>query len=65
MHLEIQKPDEHSKMTLPYIYLCILKKSAYDKRNSLEEVMQESDYDRVPWLASQTDILANDWIILK
>ena len=47
MWLELQEPDEHSKMTLPYIYM----KTACD--------------NKVPWLASQTDILAEDWIILE
>ena len=46
MWLEVQKPDEHSKMTLPYIYM----KTATD--------------DLVPWLASQTDILAEDWNVI-
>lgn len=46
MHLELQTPDAHSKMTLPYIYM----KTVQD--------------DLVPWLASQTDLLANDWEIL-
>lgn len=41
--LELQVPDEHSKMTLPYIYITTVQG------------------DRVPWHASQTDILANDW----
>jgi hypothetical protein len=41
--LELQVPDAHSKMTLPYIFI-----------NTVTG-------DRVPWLASQTDILANDW----
>lgn len=45
MWLEIQRPDEHSKMTLPYIY------------------MSTATNDLVPWLASQTDILAEDWEI--
>lgn len=45
MHLEIQMPDESSKMTLPYIYM----KTACD--------------NLVPWLASQTDLLADDWDI--
>jgi hypothetical protein len=44
--LELQIPDAHSKMTLPYIYITTVKG------------------DRVPWLASQTDILANDWYIV-
>ncbi len=41
--LTLQVPDEHSKMTLPYIYITTVQG------------------DRVPWLASQTDILADDW----
>ena len=47
MYIEIQNPDENSKMTLPYIY------------------MKTVDNKIVPWLASQTDILANDWEIYK
>lgn len=43
MHLELQVPDAHSKMTLPYIFMCT------------------SEGDLVPWLASQTDMLADDW----
>ncbi len=43
MYLELQKPDEHSKMSLPYIY------------------MRTAQGDLVPWLASQTDMLADDW----
>ena len=44
--LELQVPDDHSKMTLPYILI-----------NTVTG-------DRVPWLASQTDILAQDWIVV-
>ena len=44
MWIALQKPDEHSKMTLPYIY------------------MFTATGHLVPWLASQTDILANDWM---
>jgi hypothetical protein len=43
MWLAIQTPDEHSKMTCPYIYM----KTAQD--------------DFIPWLASQADMLADDW----
>jgi hypothetical protein len=43
MWLELQRPDEHSKMNLPYIYLSTVT------------------FDLVPWLASQTDMLAEDW----
>lgn len=43
MYLELQVPDEHSKMTLPYIW------------------MKTACNNKVPWLASQTDLLADDW----
>ena len=46
MYLELQVPDEHSKMTLPYIY------------------MYTAQGDLVPWLASQTDMLSTDWMVL-
>ena len=46
MHLEMQTPDAHSKMSLPYVFMFTACKN------------------RVPWLASQTDILAEDWEIL-
>lgn len=42
-HLRFQRPDENSKMMLPYIYI---------------DTVQG---DLVPWLASQTDMLADDW----
>lgn len=41
--LELQVPDAHSKMTLPYVFITTV------------------DGKRVPWLASQTDLLASDW----
>lgn len=46
MYIELQRPDEHSKMTLPYIY------------------MKTADDNFVPWLASQTDMLAEDWEVI-
>jgi hypothetical protein len=45
-YLELQVPDENSKMTLPYIYIKTVQG------------------DLVPWLASQTDMLATDWRIV-
>ena len=47
--LELQKPDGHSKMTLPYIFL------------SYPNDAKTTPGARVPWLPSQTDILAEDW----
>lgn len=46
MYLELQVPDAHSKMSLPYIW------------------MYTACRNRVPWLASQTDVLAEDWCIV-
>jgi len=46
MWIEMQVPDENSKMGLPYIY------------------MSPVGGKLVPWLASQTDMLADDWCIV-
>lgn len=43
MHLALQVPDRHSKMTSPYVY------------------MKTAHAQMVPWLCSQTDLLASDW----
>jgi hypothetical protein len=53
--VELQKPDEHSKMTRPYLYLVSPKGSTNQFGDDVK------DFERVPWLASQTDLLANDW----
>lgn len=45
MYLELQTPDENSKMSLPYIF------------------MKTVQNDLVPWLASQTDMLSDDWFV--
>lgn len=47
MWLALQVPDAHSKMSLPYIYMCT------------------AQGDLVPWLASQTDVLATDWNVVN
>ena len=49
LHVELQRPDEHSKMTLPYLFLCYPS----DAPNTPGA--------RVPWVTSQTDVLAEDW----
>ena len=51
--LELQRPNAHSKMTLPYIFI------------SYPEDAQNTPGARVPWLASQTDLLADDWMIVE
>ena len=50
--LELQVPDAHSKMTLPYIFM------------SYPQDAKTTPGARVPWLASQTDVLAEDWLIV-
>ena len=51
--LELQRPNAHSKMTLPYIFI------------SYPEDAQNTPGARVPWLPSQTDLLADDWMIVE
>jgi hypothetical protein len=54
MWLQMQVPDQNSKMTLPYIYIEYpVGHIAYPKGS------------KVPWLASQTDLLAEDWEIVN
>lgn len=53
--LELQVPDAHSKMTLPYIYM------AYPTTPASDSAPANHINARVPWLASQTDMLAEDW----
>lgn len=50
--LELQVPDANRKMTLPYVYLNYPKDSEF------------TPGARVPWRASQTDMLADDWMIV-
>ena len=45
-YIELQRVDNDSKMTLPYIFIRTVQG------------------DLVPWLASQTDLLAEDWVIV-
>lgn len=53
MWLQLQVPDANSKMTLPYIYIEYpVGHPAYPNGS------------KVPWLASQTDILSEDWQIV-
>jgi len=53
MWLSLQVPDAHSKMMHPYIYIEYPEGHAAYPTGS-----------RIPWLASQSDILATDWDVL-
>jgi len=49
----LQTPDENSANTRAYIYM-IVGDDAADMKG-----------DRVPWVASQTDLLAEDWAVME
>jgi hypothetical protein len=51
LKVKLQKPDENSKMTLPYLFI------------EYPESSENTPGARCPWLASQTDILADDWLL--
>lgn len=53
MWLELQVPDAHSKMTLPYLFL------------SYPDDAKTTPGARLPWLASQTDMLTEDWLVVS
>jgi hypothetical protein len=43
LFVELQRPDEHSKMSTPYLFIT------------------NAQGGRVPWVPSQTDLMAEDW----
>ena len=51
--VKCQRPDEYSKMTLPYLYI------------EYPENSKTTPGARCPWLASQTDLLSDDWSVLE
>ena len=53
--LELQTPTELSKMTSPYIYI---------DTTGLQGDNPHAPRSLVPWLAGQTDMLAEDWVIV-
>jgi hypothetical protein len=55
MWLELQRPDEHSKMTQQYVYINIPSDGGVDNHVVVT---------RLPWTASQTDLLAEDWFVV-
>ncbi|MEB2279672.1 DUF2829 domain-containing protein [Lysinibacillus xylanilyticus] len=56
MFIELQVPDERSKMTHPYIFI---------DTTGLQTDNVNAPKSRVPWLASQTDMLAEDWEVVE
>lgn len=56
IYITLQVPDINSKMSLPYIYITT---------TSLDTDNPDAPKGVVPWLASQTDMLAEDWETFK
>lgn len=54
--IELQLPDAYSKMTHPYIFI---------DTTGLQTDNPDAPKSRVPWLASQTDMLSEDWMIVQ
>ena len=54
VYLEMQFPDEHSKMTQQYVYI-VTTGLVTDNENAPKGL--------VPWTPSQTDMAAKDWVI--
>ena len=53
--IELQVPDANSKMSSPYIYI---------DTTGLQTDNPDAPKSLVPWLASQTDMLAEDWAVI-
>lgn len=51
--VKAQLPDENSKMSLPYLYI------------EYPLTAKTTPGARCPWLASQTDIMADDWSVIE
>lgn len=54
--IELQVPDQYSKMSSPYIFI---------DTTGLQTDNPDAPRSRVPWLASQTDMLAEDWRVVE
>lgn len=53
--IELQTPTETSKMSHPYIFI---------DTTGLQSDNPDAPRSLVPWLASQTDMLSNDWCLV-
>lgn len=54
--IQIQFPDSHSKMSHPYIYI---------DTTGLQTDNEKAPKNLVPWFASQTDMLSDDWRVVE
>lgn len=56
IYIQMQKPDNDSTMTQDFVYIDM---------TGLQTDNDKAPKSRVPWLASQTDLLADDWEIVR
>lgn len=56
IYIRLQIPDVSSRITLPYIYI-VTNKLITDNPDAPKGI--------VPWFASQTDMLAEDWEVVE
>lgn len=49
LFIEVQRPDEHSKMSVPYLYISSGTVGA----------------KMCPWVPTQTDLFATDWLMVS
>lgn len=61
MFIKAQFPDENSANTRPYLF--ILCPAGSTKQFNQDGLKNEKD-ERIPWLCSQTDMFADDWILV-
>jgi hypothetical protein len=57
--VSVKQPIEGSDMTLPYMYL------HYPATPASDNAPSNHLNANVPWLASQTDVLADDWYVVE
>ena len=58
LSVKMFSPSENSEMSLPFLYM------VYPSTPASETAPSNHIGAKVPWLASQTDLLAEDWMIL-
>jgi hypothetical protein len=57
--IELKIPDTNSKMTRPYIYIVCPKGSTKHFGE------QTKDFEMIPWIPGQNDILSEDWQVVE
>jgi hypothetical protein len=59
LKVSVQQPTEGSDMSLPYLYM------QYPSTPASDSAPKSHINAKVPWLASQTDILSSDWYVVE